>query len=119
MKKIFLILVISFSLSSAFEVHKNNQFTQEVEPTKMSTSIIASMEDESKLTIQKVFTKAIESSKSENICTNGSYRISPQYRYDKQTRVFAGYRGSITFRCEFKDSKKLDRVITKLEKKIN
>lgn len=74
------------------------------------------MEDVSKLEIQMAFKDAIQVSKSEKICTNGSYRISPRYTYNKQKRSFAGYQGDITFKCEFKDAKKLDSVISGLDK---
>ena len=82
----------------------------------MSTSIVATVEDTNKLKIQKIFQKAIEGSSSEEICTNGSYRISPRYIYDDGKRVFLGYQGDITFKCEFEDSKKLDNVINKLDR---
>lgn len=117
-KTLFLIPLI-FSLTSAFEVHKSNEFTKEVEPTKMSTSIMATIDDSVKLNIQRVFNKAIEGSKSEEICTNGSYRISPRYVYNKQKRSFVGYQGNISFKCEFEDSKRLDKVISKLDKISN
>lgn len=115
MKKIILSLILIYSITSAFEVQKSNTFLKNLEPTKMTTSIIANMEDESKSNIQNVFREAIEASKSENICTNGSYTISPKYTYDKQTRTFAGYRGNITFKCKFENTKKLDDVITNLD----
>lgn len=116
MKNILILLSLAFSLSNAFEIHKNSEFIKEVEPTKMSTSIIATVEDPNKLKIQRIFQKAIERSESEEICTNGSYRISPRYKYNNRKRIFLGYRGDITFKCDFKDSKKLDNVINKLDK---
>lgn len=119
MKKMIFLLLAGFSLSNAFEVHKSNEFTKEIEPNVMSTSIAASVEDKSKAQIQKIFKKAIEESKSENICTNGSYRISPNYRYVEQKRLFLGYRGDIVFECEFEDTKKFDTVISKLDKASN
>lgn len=116
MKNIILLLSMIFSLSSAFEVHKSSEFTKEVEPTKMSTSITAIVEDANKLKIQRIFQKAIESADSEDICTNGSYRISPRYEYKNRTRTFSGYQGRMVFKCDFHDSKKLDNVINKLDR---
>ncbi len=115
MKKIIFLAAISVSLLNAFEIHKSNEFTKEVEPTKMSMSILASIDDKSQSKIQSVFKRAILGSQSEKICTNGSYRISPRYTYKQQKRTFIGYQGSITFTCEFTDSTKLDRVISKLD----
>ena len=115
MKKITVLLILILSLSEAFEIQKSNEFIKEVEPTMMSTSITAMVEDESKLEIQKIFEKAIQCSKEQKICTNGSYRISPSYSYVDKKRVFLGYRGSIAFDCKFQDSKKLDSVISKLD----
>ncbi|MCW8955076.1 MAG: SIMPL domain-containing protein [Sulfurimonas sp.] len=116
MKNIILLLSMIFSLSNAFEVHKSSEFVKKVEPTKMSTSITAMVEDTNKLKIQKIFKKAIKNTASEGICANGSYRISPMYEYKKSKRIFSGYQGSIIFTCDFTDSKKLDNVIDNLER---
>lgn len=115
MKKSIFLLLMCLSLLNAFEVNKSQEFVKDVEPDIMSTSISATVEDKDKLEIQKIFEKAIEESKSQTTCTNGSYRISPNYSYSEQKRVFLGYRGDIQFECKFKDTKNLDFVISKLD----
>ncbi|MDA7817889.1 SIMPL domain-containing protein [Sulfurimonas sp.] len=114
MKKSLFLIILIYVQIFAFEVHKTKEFSLEVEPTKMSTSIVANIYDADKINIQDIFHEAIEGSKREGICTNGSYRISPRYVYNKQVRTFVGYQGNITFTCEFEDSEKLDNVISHL-----
>lgn len=115
MKNIFLILIVTFNLSNAFEVHKSKEFYKEIEPTKMGTSIVLNMIDKDKLIIQKAFKEAIDISNKAQICTNGSYRISPKYRYKDQDRVFVGYQGNLTFKCEFQDTIVFDKINSKLD----
>jgi len=122
MKKVIIILSFGFIFLNAFEVQKNKTFEKDVEPTVMITSISAQIKDKDKLNIQNIFKEAIETSKLGNICTNGAYRISPSYEYiqnnyDRNSkRIFTGYNGNINFTCEFKDTKKLDLVISNLDK---
>mgnify|MGYP002712041159 CR=1 FL=1 len=115
MRRIVFLFIAGLSLLNAFEIQKHGEFVKEIEPDIMSTSIRAVFEDKNKLEIQNVFEKAIKETKNENICTNGSYRISPNYDYIDKKRVFSGYRGEILFECKFQDSKKLDLVISKLD----
>lgn len=116
MKNILLILIVSVSFLNAFEVHKNKEFSKEIEPTKMSTTIVANMIDKDKLSIQRAFKKAINISNKAEICVNGSYGISPEYSYKNQEKTFIGYNGNISFKCEFQNTKKFDAIISKLDR---
>lgn len=116
MKNIILVLIVTFSFLNAFEVNKSKEFSKEIEPTKMSTTIVANMIAKDKLKIQRAFKKAINISDKAKICTNGSYRISPEYSYKNQDRVFIGYQGNIRFKCEFQDTKRFDTIISKLDR---
>jgi len=120
MLKIIFLLSFVYSMLLSFEISKNMTFDKKLKPTIMSSSITASMQDIDKIKIQKLFKEAIEISTNKNICTNGSYIISPEYKYIRlkdglTNKTFNGYTGNIRFDCKFKDTKKIDNIISKMD----
>ena len=111
MFKMVFILTILLSFLNAFEVSKNMSFNKKLTPDTLFASFKIYAEDKSRLNIQKMFQKAIKTSKNEEICTNGSYTISPKYKDD----IFKGYTGRIGFDCKFKEIKKFDNIISKID----
>ena len=121
MIKVILTLSLIHSILFSFEISKNMTFSKELRPTIMSSTITAIIKDKDKLKIQELFKEVIKISSDEKICTDGSYSISPHYKYIRKKdglseNIFDGYTGRINFECKFKDTKKIDNIISKMDK---
>lgn len=115
MKKLLPILLLPI-LSFSYEINFNKNFSKVVNPDLLNTYINISVEknDESKVNTEiEKFNTFIKSNKSITL-KNGSFTLSPKYKYYDNKQEFVGYVGSLRYTAESADAKKLNNFMDEL-----
>lgn len=117
-QKLLLVFLTTLSLN-AIEINKNKTFTIQSEEKNLKTSFRINMQLKSENRIESTFKRAIKLSNRSDICTGGSYTVSPHYKYENSKRIKDGYRGNISFDCTFQDKENYEKLIDKIKKLKN
>lgn len=119
MKKVITLSLITLNIlfANEFSVEKSKEFSIEATPTIMETTFSISKHFMSYNSIQKTFNEIVEDIKKEQICKGGQYSISPHYNWDKNKRVFDGYDGRVSFKCQFKASDEFNKILKNIDNK--
>ena len=103
-------------MSFSYELNLNKGFSKVVNPDLLTTSIDVSIEkkDENAVNIEiEKFNNFIK--KTTNVTLkNGSFTLSPKYKYYDNKQEFIGYIGNIRYSAESKDAKELNTFMDKL-----
>ena len=117
MKKRFFIAVLLLPiLGFSYELNFNKSFTKVVNPDLLNTYININVEkkDESKVNIEiEKFNDFMKNNKSITL-KNGSFTLSPKYKYYENKQEFVGYVGSLRYTAESTDAKKLNSFMDEL-----
>lgn len=110
MKK-FIILVALLPLALfSYEISFNKKFSKTVTPDLLTTYISINIDDDDENFINEkieVFNKFIRNDSSVNK-KNGSFTLSPKYRYYKDKQEFTGYVGILRYKIEAKTAKNIN-----------
>jgi uncharacterized protein YggE len=115
MKKLLPLLLLPI-LSFSYEINFNKSFSKVVNPDLLNTYINISVEkkDESKVNIEiEKFNDFMKNNKSITL-KNGSFTLSPKYKYYENKQEFVGYVGSLRYTAESTDAKKLNSFMDEL-----
>ena len=115
MKKLLLILLFSI-FAFSYEINFNKSFSKVVNPDLLNTYININVEkkDESKVNIEiEKFNDFMKNNKSITL-KNGSFTLSPKYKYYENKQEFVGYVGSLRYTAESTDAKKLNSFMDEL-----
>ena len=113
--KIMLALLLPV-LSFSYELDFNKSFSKVVNPDLLNTYININVEkkDESKVNIEiEKFNDFMKNNKSITL-KNGSFTLSPKYKYYENKQEFVGYVGSLRYTAESTDAKKLNSFMDEL-----
>lgn len=103
-------------LSFSYELEFSKSFSQVVNPDLLTTNININIEkkDENKINMDiEKFNDFIKENKN-IIIKNGSYNLSPKYKYYDNKQEFVGYVGSLRYTAESKDAKELNAFLNEL-----
>ena len=115
MKKLLPLLLLPI-LSFSYEINFNKSFSKVVNPDLLNTYINISVEkkDESKVNTEiEKFNDFMKNNKSITL-KNGSFTLSPKYKYYENKQEFVGYVGSLRYTAESTDAKKLNSFMDEL-----
>ena len=115
MKKLLSLLLLPI-LSFSYEINFNKSFSKVVNPDLLNTYININVEkkDESKVNIEiEKFNDFMKNNKSITL-KNGSFTLSPKYKYYENKQEFVGYVGSLRYTAESTDAKKLNSFMDEL-----
>ncbi|KAB7887710.1 SIMPL domain-containing protein [Poseidonibacter ostreae] len=110
-----LALLLPMSLFS-YEISFSKKFSKSVTPDLLSTYISISVEDKSEKFINKhieIFNKYIKNNDDVNKY-DGSFTLSPKYKYFKNTQEFIGYVGNLRYIIKSKNASSLNKFINDL-----
>lgn len=114
-KRIFLALILPI-LGFSYELNFNKSFSKVVNPDLLTTTIIVSVEkkDENKVNAEiEKFNDLIK--KTNNVTLkNGSFTLSPKYKYYDNKQEFIGYVGNLRYSAESKNAKELNSFMDSL-----
>ena len=115
-KSIFIAALLLPILGFSYELNFNKSFTKVVNPDLLTTNITISVEkkDENKVNgeIEK-FNDFLKKT-SDVTLKNGSFTLSPKYKYHDNKQEFLGYIGSLRYSAESKNAKDLNTFMDKL-----
>ena len=115
MKKLLPLLFLPL-LSFSYELNFNKTFSKVLNPDLLNTYININVEkkDESKVNIEiEKFNDFMKNNKSITL-KNGSFTLSPKYKYYENKQEFVGYVGSLRYTAESTDAKKLNSFMDEL-----
>lgn len=115
MKKLLPILLLPI-LAFSYELNFNKSFTKVVNPNLLTTNITISVEkkDENKVNIEiEKFNDFIKKA-NDIVLKNGSFTLSPKYKYHDNKQEFVGYIGNLRYLAESKNAKDLNSFMDKL-----
>ena len=115
-KRFFMAALLLPVLGFSYELNFNKGFSKVVNPDLLTTSIDVSIQkkDENAVNIEiEKFNNFIK--KTTNVTLkNGSFTLSPKYKYYDNKQEFVGYIGNIRYSAESKDAKELNTFMDKL-----
>ena len=115
-KSIFIAALLLPILGFSYELNFNKSFTKVVNPDLLTTNITISVEkkDENKVNgeIEK-FNDFLKKT-SDVTLKNGSFTLSPKYKYHDNKQEFLGYVGNLRYTAESKNAKDLNGFMDKL-----
>ena len=109
---IFLLPVLAFS----YEINFNKSFSKVVNPDLLTTFVNVNVEkkDENKVNIDiEKFNDFLKTNDLVEL-KNGSFTLSPKYKYNNNKQQFVGYVGSLRYNIESKDAKALNEFLDRL-----
>ena len=115
-KKLLLTSLLLPILLFSYELDFNKSFSKVVNPDLLNTYININVEkkDESKVNIEiEKFNDFMKNNKSITL-KNGSFTLSPKYKYYENKQEFVGYVGSLRYTAESTDAKKLNSFMDEL-----
>jgi predicted secreted protein len=115
LKKLLPLLFLPL-LSFSYELNFNKTFSKVVNPDLLNTYINISVEkkDETNVNIEiEKFNDFMKNNKSITL-KNGSFTLSPKYKYTDNNQQFVGYVGNLRYMAESKDAKKLNIFMDEL-----
>ena len=117
MKKRFFIAVLLLPiLGFSYELNFNKSFTKVVNPDLLTTNITISVEKKDENKVNSEIEKFNEFLKKTNEVTlkNGSFTLSPKYKYHDNKQEFLGYVGNLRYTAESKDAKQINTFMDEL-----
>lgn len=120
MQRIILLFLLALLPSALFsyEISFSKEFTKTVTPDLLTTHITISVEDEDEAFINEkieVFNNYIKNNDSV-VKNNGSFTLSPKYRYYKDKQEFEGFVGRLRYQIKSSDAKKINRFLDEMVK---
>lgn len=116
MKKFLFTALLLPIFSFSYEIEFNKNFSKVVNPDLLSTNVNISVEKKDEIKINSEIEKFNEFIKNnkEVIIKNGSFTLSPKYKYYDNKQEFVGYVGNLRYSVESKDAKDLNIFMDKL-----
>lgn len=115
-KKLLLTSLLLPILLFSYELDFNKSFSKVVNPDLLTTNINVIVEkiDEDKVNSEiEKFNDFIKTNNEVKI-KNGSYTLSPKYKYHNNKQEFVGYVGSLRYTAESKNAKKINSFMDEL-----
>ena len=115
-KRLFIAILLLPILGFSYEVNFNKSFSKIVSPDLLTTNISISVEKKDENKVNSEIEKFNEFFKKTNNITlkNGSFTLSPKYKYHDNKQEFLGYIGSLRYVVESKNAKELNAFMDKL-----
>ena len=115
-KRLFIPLLLIPILGFSYEVNFNKSFSKIVNPDLLTTNISISVEKKDESKINSEIEKFNDFFKKTNdvILKNGSFTLSPKYKYHDNKQEFIGYVGNLRYTAESKNAKDLNDFMDKL-----
>ena len=120
---IAVVLLLPLLASAETKVTLNESVSVTVEPDTLRTVLSFEERSQEEQTIRHHFNALVKTVKSHNEegeleCRGGSYRIAPQYSWEKNRQKFLGYRGSVSFSCSFRDIGRFNALSAALDTQL-
>ena len=115
-KRFFIAALLLPILGFSYELNFNKSFSKLVSADLLTTNITVSVEkkDENKVNIEiEKFNDFMKKYKNIDI-KNGSFTLSPKYKYYENKQEFVGYIGSLRYSAESKSAKELNNFMDEL-----
>ena len=114
-KKILSLLVLPI-LSFSYELNFNKSFSKVVNPDLLTTQINISVEKKDESIVNSEIEKFNDFIKQNKtiILKNGSFTLSPKYKYYNNKQVFVGYVGNLRYTAESEKAKELNIFMDEL-----
>ncbi len=115
-KRFFFAALLLPSLGFSYELNFNKSFTKVVNSDLLTTNITISVEKKDENKVNSEIEKFNDFLKKTNDVTlkNGSFTLSPKYKYHDNKQEFLGYVGSLRYTAESKNAKDLNGFMDKL-----
>ena len=115
-KRFFIAALLLPILGFSYELNFNKSFTKVVNPDLLTTNITISVEKKDENKVNSEIEKFNEFLKKTNEVTlkNGSFTLSPKYKYHDNKQEFLGYVGNLRYTAESKNAKDLNGFMDKL-----
>ena len=115
-KKLFIIGLLLPIFGFSYEVNFNKSFSKVVNPDLLTTNITINIEKKDENKVNSEIEKFNDFLKKTNEVTlkNGSFTLSPKYKYHDNKQEFLGYIGSLRYSVESKNAKDLNTFMDKL-----
>jgi uncharacterized protein YggE len=115
-KKLFIIGLLFPIFGFSYEVNFNKSFSKVVNPDLLTTNITINIEKKDENKVNSEIEKFNDFLKKTNEVTlkNGSFTLSPKYKYHDNKQEFLGYIGSLRYSAESKNAKDLNTFMDKL-----
>ena len=115
-KRFFIAALLLPILGFSYELNFNKSFSKLVSADLLTTNITVSVEkkDENKINVEiEKFNDFMKKYKNIDI-KNGSFTLSPKYKYYENKQEFVGYIGSLRYSAESKSAKELNSFMDEL-----
>lgn len=115
MKKHFILYMGFISILYGIEISKSENFEELIEAENKTSSFSISIENQDSSFIEKKFkyiSKIVEQSK---LCEGGKYNIYP-FNKTQDRKIIKIYRSNISFKCNFKENKKYEELLSNIKK---
>ena len=115
-KKLFIVGLLLPIFGFSYEVNFNKSFSKVVNPDLLTTNITINIEKKDENKVNSEIEKFNDFFKKTNDVTlkNGSFTLSPKYKYHDNKQEFLGYIGSLRYSAESKNAKDLNTFMDKL-----
>ena len=115
-KKLFIIGLLLPLFGFSYEVNFNKSFSKVVNPDLLTTNITINIEKKDENKVNSEIEKFNDFFKKTNDVTlkNGSFTLSPKYKYHDNKQEFLAYIGSLRYSVESKNAKDLNTFMDKL-----
>lgn len=115
-KRFFIAALLLPVLGFSYELNFNKSFTKVVNPDLLTTNITISVERKDENKVNNEIEKFNDFLKKTTDVTikNGSFTLSPKYKYHDNKQEFLGYVGNLRYTAESKNAKDLNGFMDKL-----
>lgn len=115
MKKLLPLILLPI-LAFSYEINFNKNFSKVVNPDLLNTYINISVEKNEETKVNTEIEKFNDFMKNNKTITlkNGSFTLSPKYKYYNNKQEFIGYVGNLRYTAESTDAKKLNSFMDEL-----
>lgn len=115
-KRFFMAALLLPVLGFSYELNFNKSFTKVVNPDLLTTNITISVEKKDENKVNSEIEKFNDFLKKTTDVTlkNGSFTLSPKYKYHDNKQEFLGYVGNLRYTAESKNAKDLNGFMDKL-----
>ena len=116
MKRILATAIFLPILAFSYEINFNKSFSKVVNPDLLTTNINISVEKKDELKVNneiEKFNDFIKQNKSVTL-KNGSFTLSPKYKYFNNKQEFIGYVGNLRYTAESSKAKELNIFMDEL-----
>ena len=115
-KALLLVVAIFLQNLNAISISKSKEFTLEHKPKFKQTSFEITIDHADQNVIEGKIQTISKNVKESGICTGGHYNISPNFRWEKNTKIDMGYTSEVLYDCEFVDKKHYEGLLDKVKK---